>query len=187
MNRNSAKKQILLFIVGCLINLGMFCISKYAAFPLWLDYTGSLYISVLCGLPLGLLSIVLHTVILIVLIDGWTALLSVIPVLFLCIIGHLFGKAPDKSVQGGLAGAFIATVGSFIAGALAILCYGNLPHRYESYGEFFNVVLQSSGRFFAAVTMSSIITLTEILCTIALFGIAYTLTPKTNDNLIFKK
>lgn len=187
MARNSSKKQALLFIIGSAINLTLFCLSKYTVFPFWLDYTGSIYITALCGLPLGLLSLIIHTALLTALIDGWSALITVIPILLVCIIGHLFGKQPDKSLHAGLAAAFIALVSAFISHTAVLLCVSSLPKRYGSYTPLFELVANSSGKLSGAVTTASVITFTDILLTLLLFTLAWLITPKSNENIIFKK
>lgn len=187
MTRNSPKKQTLLFIIGSAINLALFCLSKYTAFPLWLDYTGTLYITALCGPMFGFLSFIIHTALLVTLIDGWTAIIAAIPILFVCFIGYLFGKEDDKSLQGGLAAAFLALVSAFVSSTAVFYCVSSLPHRYSSYTALFETVINDSGKFFGAVTIASVTTLTEVLLMLVLFAIAWLITPKSNETLIFKK
>ena len=80
--RRSSSKQHILFLIGCAANIVLFCLSKYLHFPLWLDFTGSFYITAVCGPLPGVISFLLHITLLAVLIDGAGALWLALPMLF---------------------------------------------------------------------------------------------------------
>ncbi len=80
--RRSSSKQLILFLIGCAANIVLFCLSKYLHFPLWLDFTGSFYITAVCGPLPGVISFLLHITLLAVLIDGAGALWLALPMLF---------------------------------------------------------------------------------------------------------
>ena len=187
MIRNNPKKQILLFFIGCAINVLLFILAKYTPMPLWLDYTGSLYITIMCGPLYAFLSLVLHTTFLAILIDGWTAVLIAIPWLIVCIIFYLFDKNGLCSHSDGIAATFLAIISSFISYSAIFLISPILPHRYENIAEIANTVAEGFGKFYASITLASVLTFTEILLSVLLFAFIWFITPRAKDNMIFKK
>lgn len=187
MIRNNPKKQILLFFIGCAINVLLFILTKYTPMPLWLDYTGSLYVTVMCGPLYAFLSLALHTLLLTVLIDGWTAVLVALPWLIVCIIFYLYDKRRLTSHADGIAASFLAVISTFISYSAVFLILPILPHRYENLAEIANTVADGFGKFYASITLASVLTFTEVLLSILLFALVWFITPKAKDNMIFKK
>lgn len=187
MVRNNPKKQFILFLIGCAINVLLFILAKYTRMPLWLDYTGSIYITVMCGPVYAFASVFLHTALLALLIDGPTALLVAVPMLLVCVIFFVFDKNGLTSHLDGVAAAFISIIAAFISMSLITLICGALPARYAPLSYLYEAVASESGRLFAAITVASVVAFTEVLVSILLFALIWLITPRAKDNMIFKK
>lgn len=186
--RNSPLKRLVMFSVGSALNVALFCLSKYLGFPLWLDYTGSFYITAVCGPVAGALSVILHTLLIVFLIDGVCALWLVIPAVFvstvICATNQSgFLKTPFSYIT--------SMFGSMLAGALGyfIIFASNyrLPSRYEEYLDAMSGVMQSYGGFLGTVYASLALAFTELIVCLLLFSAAYFLTPRPKSSLSFKK
>lgn len=185
--RRSSSKQLILFLIGCAANIVLFCLSKYLHFPLWLDFTGSFYITAVCGPLPGVISFLLHITLLAVLIDGAGALWLALPMLFAGAVVYaakhfsLLGK-PLYHVCTVFLSSLAASVGYFI-----IFISNRLPARYESYRSVINAVIESHGRFLGALLPGLAIAFAEMIPCLALFTAMYLLTPRPKSSLSFKK
>ncbi len=187
MTQNNVKKQILIFTIGSLLNLLLFCLTKYTAFPFWLDYTGTLYITALCGIVMGSVSFLIHTVLLWVLIDGAVSLLPAIPIILVMATIYLFIKDDSKSVIKNFAMALCSITIAFISNVLIFLCCKTPIGRYEVYSDIFKSLTSDFGKFYAAFCTSAAITFSELLLCFMILAVASVLTPRRSDNLTFKK
>ncbi len=180
MYRNSLLKQTLFFVLGSFINLALFCLSKYAGFPVWCDYAGSLYITATCGIIMGFASTVLHTVIMIVLIDGAYALWFAIPALTLCGAVYLCKRRVGLLSPSGVGYcAFISAIVSFFSIWLSLGTIGAFGRRLSVapiLSDNFILCLAAAGTAFLETALTAII-----------FYIAYMLTPKSDEKLKFKR
>lgn len=177
MNRNTVMRQIVLFIIGSVINLGMFCLSKYAGFPVWADFAGSLYITALCGAVTGYVSVALHTVLMCVLIDGAYALWYALPACIACAAVYIL-KRINKGMLAPTAvgcGAFISSVLSFFALWLSFATGGFYGRR--------EALLNVGSQMLCAAGVS----LLETALTFIIFYIIYIITPKNTEILKFKR
>lgn len=179
MYRNSFLKQTVIFIIGSLINFGLFCLSKYAHFPVWADYTGSVYITALGGAPLGALSVILHTALLILLIDGWYSLWYGLCALIICAAVFYFRKAEQFDIKGVCAVGFIATLITFFAQWLKLALSG-------AHGRYAWVADVAAGKFLCASAAAGTAFL-ECLMTLLVFYVLFLITPKTDEKLVFKR
>lgn len=187
MSRNTPAKQLAYFTAGSLINLVLFCLSKYTAFPLWLDYTGSLYITAKAGATLGIPSVILHTLMLTFFIDGTTALWSLLPIGAVCLLIFLLDNANIMTKEHNKPYAIMSMVFAAFGGHLiSFLCMPSLPTRYLSYKPAFDALWNSHGRFMAAVLLAAAIAFIEIMLSILLLILAEFVTPKSGDGLSFR-
>lgn len=188
MQRNSPAKQILFFLIGSLINIALFTLSKYTAFPLWWDYTGSFYITSACGPTLGFVSAALHTAILAILIDGPTALWMFLPAAAICGVLTLYQRAMLNGR--GYSVPETVGVGTVCAWApmfLAFICSPSLPTRYLGYNGAFEALWNTHGKFLSALILSAGVTLVEILPSMMILLLLSLITPKNRDGLSFHK
>lgn len=180
MYRNSLLKQTVIFIIGSIINIGMFCLSKYAGFPFWADYAGSVYITVLAGANFGIVSILLHAMLTVLLIDKWYALWYTLAALGTCTVMFIFRKREHRlGIRNVCSGAFMSAAISFGTVWLSLLTSGAHGRR-----AWLAAYLPDN---LAVCLCSAGIGLIEGALTIAVFYILFLLTPKTDDKLIFKR
>jgi hypothetical protein len=185
--RRSASKKFILFIIGCAVNIILFSLSKYLKFPLWLDFTGSFYITAVCGPLPGAVSFIIHITLLAVLIDGVGALWLALPMLFAAAVIYtakhffLLGK-PLYHVCTVFLSSLAASVGYFV-----IFIANQLPARYESYRGALNAVAESHGRLLGALLPAIAISFAEMIPCLSLFTAMYFLTPRPKSSLSFKK
>jgi len=180
MYRNSILKQIVIFIIGSIINVGMFCLSKYAGFPVWADFAGSVYITALAGPVAGALSVILHTLITVILIDGVYALWLGLPALLVCAVIYFFRirEIPFSFLNVCAFGCisalinfvclYISFIPTDVAGRRAVLA---------------TVIVDR----FTCIFTAAGIALLEACLTALVFFIAFLLTPKNDEKLIFKR
>ena len=186
--RNSPTKQLVLFVTGSVINVALFCLSKYLGFPLWLDFAGSFYITAVCGPFLGILSLILHITAVTVLIDGVCALWLAIPMAMACAVIYtanrfnMLGK-PLSHLCTMFVTSIAAALGYFIVFIINYLP----PARYLAYESAFSAMIHSNGKFFGTVILSLAIAFSEMIPCLAVFTAAYMLTPRPKSSLSFKK
>lgn len=185
--RMSRSRVIAAFLIGSAVNAVLFCLSKYLGFPLWLDYSGSLYIAALCGPLPALLSALIHTVMLTALIDGAPALWMMLP-MFLCCLVLFYARLSDALATGiGKLGVLLAvTAAGFFGSFLPVVIHG-APGRYSAYADAFAALSQVCGRFFAAVFFSGAAAFCIFLPSALIALGMYVITPKPSMGLTFKK
>lgn len=180
MYRNSVLKQFIIFIIGSAVNLGMFCLSKYAGFPVWADYAGSVYITAIAGPVAGGISVVLHTLLLVLLIDGSYALWLALPALCICTLIYIFRiKEIRLSFKNMCAFGCMASLLTFVSLYLSFIptdVAGRRAVLAAIITDRFTCMLAAAG-----------VALLESCLTVAVFFIVYLLTPKNDDKLIFKR
>ena len=169
------------------MNLLLFCLTKYTGFPFWLDYTGTLYITALCGIAMGCASLIIHTILLWILIDGAVSLLPALPVLLVIVIIHLFIKEDSKSIIKSFAMALCSISGAFICNVLILLCCKSPVGRYGIYSNIFSSLVSDFGKFNASFYTGAAITFSEMLLCFLILSAVSLLTPRRSDNLIFRK
>ncbi len=181
MNRNTVMRQIVLFIIGSVINLGMFCLSKYAGFPIWADFAGSVYITALCGAVGGGISIVLHTLIMCILIDGSYALWLALPAIIACAAVYVLKRLNSDSLSPTVigCGASVSSVLTFFALWLSFAASGFHGRR--------EVLLPFATNINSQVICAAGVALLETALTFIVFYIIYIITPKNNEILKFKR
>lgn len=182
----SKKKQALIFIIGSAINLLLFCLTKYTAFPLWMDYSGTLYITAFCGPFTGAVSLVVHTLLLCLLIDKAAAILPALAIMAIMAVIWFFGQDDTKSIRKSLSVGYISVLAATFVNTIVFVCCKAPLGRYAFYGDIFKAATQSGGKFFASLLLASGL-ITEVILSLAIVGIAWLLTPKRGDNLIFRK
>lgn len=186
--RNSPLKQTVLFVVGCVVNLIFFSLSKYLSFPLWLDYTGSFYITVMCGPILGFISVLVHTLLLVILVDGAAALWLFLPAAAICAVLTMQMKAAEmRSEFSNWKIATLTTTAAWVMNFLSFICSPNLPGRYFIYNEAFKAICNSNGKFISSLILSAGITLPETLISLALLLGMIIISPKSHNGLSFRK
>lgn len=186
--RNSPVKQFALFTVGSILNVALFCLSKYLGFPLWLDFTGSFFIIAVCGPYWGALSLALHVTLLVSLIDGICALWLVIPAAFVsAVIYAAMRLGLFKTPLGYAASMFAAMLSGALGYFIIFVIDYQLPFRYSEYFDAMSVVMQSYGGFLGAVFASLALAFAELIPCLILFTAAYFITPRPKSSLSFKK
>ncbi len=188
MAQSKALKRWAYFAIGSAINVALFCLSKYLGFPLWLDYTGSFYITIFGGPAAGGVSILLHTVLLTVLIDGQSAMWLLVPAVFAAAVVYSASKmkllgSPIGHIVTIFAAAFAAFLGDFIIFIINV----SPPKRYSMYTGAFTALYSTHGRILGTVIMALAIAFAEIISSLAIFSAAYFLTPRPKSSLSFKK
>ena len=185
--RMSRSRVIAAFFIGSAVNVVLFCLSKYLGFPLWLDYSGSLYVAALCGPMPALLSAAIHTVMLTALIDGAPALWMMLP-LFLCCLVLFYARMSDALATGiGKTGVvFALSAAGFLGTFLPVIIHG-APGRFSGYAEAFSALSAVCGRFFAAIFFSGAAAFCFYMPSALIALGLYTITPKPKGGLSFKK
>lgn len=187
--RFSIKKQILLFIVGSILNAVLFCLTRYTGLyenmPFWVDYTGSVYISILCGPLIGGISLILHTVAISILL-GKYAFLSAIPIVLIIVVIYIFLQNDSRNFQGGMAAAFLSSIIAYISNIVIMLSFGPVG-KYQFYSESYTLLSSQSGKFAASLMTCAIFTFIEVIVCFAILVVVILLTPKREGNVIFKK
>lgn len=178
--RNSFLKQTVIFIIGSLVNFGLFCLSKYAHFPVWADYAGSVYITALSGATLGALSVILHTVLLVLLIDGWYSLWYGLCALIICAVVFYFRKTEQPFDLKHICA--IGSVSAFFNFFIQWLKFATSG----AHGRYSWVADVVSGKFLCASASAGTAFL-ECLLTLVIFYILFLITPKTDEKLVFKR
>lgn len=186
--RNSPLKQFVIFTVGSALNAALFFLTKYTGFPLWLDFTGSMYITVAAGPVFGCASLLLHTLLLTLLIDGSNALWLLIPGVLCCSVLYalkqlgMFAKAP------GYIGAMLITAASGTVGNFLIFAINKYPpSRYASALAALSDMKSAYGGFIGTVMLSAALAFAELVPSLILFSAAYFATPRQKRILSFKK
>ncbi len=186
MTRQPIAKQILFFIFGTFINIVLFSISKYLGFPFWTDYTGSFFITAFAGIIPGILSVIFHTALLFVLIDGPYALLMLLPTITICTIITLFvSKGEFETAKGYTLNMFISSVAATVVNFLIILIFG-MSGRYAVYENAYAQICTVQGVVCGTLTITVAITAIETLISFIILGILLFISPKRRDGLTFK-
>lgn len=186
--RNSPLKQFILFSIGSALNVALFCLSKYLGFSLWLDFTGSLYITAVCGPVLGAFSLLLHVTLITILIDGVCALWLIIPMTFACAVLYISKRfSLLKKPLSYVCGMFLTTLAAFLGYFIVFIINYMPPARYSAYADALSALIQSHGRFLGCVLSSAAIAFAELVPCLLLFTAAYFLTPRPKSSLSFKK
>lgn len=185
--RMSRSRIFVAFLVGSAVNALLFCLSKYLGFPLWLDYSGSLYIAALCGPVPGLLSALLHTLVLTLLIDGPCAMWMMLPLFFCCLVLFYARLADAFSNAAGKTGVLLCVTAAGFAGLFLPVIISGTPGRFEAYVGVFNALREVCGRFFSAIFISGAGAFCMFLPSALIALGLYVITPKPSAGLSFKK
>lgn len=187
MTHRSISQQIICFITGCVINIALFSLSKYAGFPLWTDFTGSLLITAVCGSILGILSVIIHTAILILIIDGVNALLLLPAILAVITVMAVFiSKDSFNSPKGYFLCCFCSFGSAFVLNSVINLIFG-MTGRYAVYGTAYTALHESVGKLFGSVIISAGVTFTELILSFAILALLLLIIPQKRDGLSFNK
>lgn len=186
--RSSPVKQLISFLIGSVLNVALFCLSKYLGFPLWLDFTGSLYITAVCGPFLGGFSLLLHSAVLAALIDGTCALWLIIPAVFACAVIYLSKRFELLEIPlGYVCSVFSTALAAGVGYFMIFIINFKPPARYDVYSDILSLLIRSHGVFLDTVILSIAIAFAEFIPCLALFSAAYFLTPRQKSSLSFKK
>lgn len=186
MTRQSLGKQILIFLIGTVLNLLLFSLSKYAGFPFWTDYTGSFLITALSGSILGVISILLHTLILTILIDGLSALWLLIPMLCVAAVISVFVKSGSfDTAKGYFLCVFSSSAASGLITAI-VMMFAGVTGRYTVYAPVYTALHESIGKIAGSVILASGIAAVELLISFAVMTLVMILIPRQRDGLSFK-
>ena len=186
MTRQSLGKQILIFLIGTVINLILFSLSKYAGFPFWTDYTGSFIITALAGPVLGTVSVIIHTLILTILIDGIAALWLLIPMLCVATVISLFVKSGSfDTAKGYFLCVFLSSTVAGTVTAITMI-FAGVTGRYAVYAPVYTALHESIGKVAGSIILASGIAAVELLISFAVMTLVMTLMPRQRDGLSFK-
>ena len=186
MTRKTLGQRILLFIIGTAVNLVLFCLSKYAGCPLWADFTGAFLIAAGCGPVMGVISVLLHTGLLTILIDGTAALLLAPAILAaVTLIGLSAMKGSFETPSGLIICAFASTSIASVLNFLCFLIFG-MTGRYAIYTTAYTALHESVGKLIGSLLLSVGITGAEFIFSFIILLILIMLVPKKRDGLSFK-
>ena len=178
------RRTILIFLIGSVLNIVLFVLARYAHFPLWLDFSGSIFISFTLGAVLGVVSVLLHILLTALLYSGFNALWLLPAMLCLCLLtaffaSHRFMENPFISLSAVfitiISTLFIAYIMTFILES-KIISHAYLAQLKSTFGEGIAFL------YFVCGTK-----LPDLVLSWALTGICVLLTPKQKSVIGFKR
>ena len=166
------KRSTAIFIIGSILNIVLFVLARYASFPIWLDFSGSIFISFTLGPVAGAASVLLHTILTVFLYSGWYALWLLPAMLCLCLLTAYFSR------QRFMENPFISLSSVFIT----IICSLVIPAH-----EFLTELKNIFGTGMANLYYVCATKFPDLILSWAIAGICILFTPKQKTLIGFKR
>jgi membrane protein len=178
------KRSTAIFIIGSILNIVLFVLARYASFPIWLDFSGSIFISFTLGPIAGAASVLLHAILTVFLYSGWSALWLLPTMLCLCLLTayfsrHRFMENPFIS----LSAVFITIICSLV---IAYLMIFPLSAKIPAH-EFLTELKNMFGTGMANLYYVCATKFPDLILSWAIAGICILLTPKQKTLIGFKR
>ena len=181
------KRKTALFITAVLMNLLFFFISYFTNLPLWLDTTGTIYISIILGYQFGICVGLINSVISALFFYGYQSIIFYLVSFAVAIIADNIYRKTNKRFRWVLMFAALSFAGGFCAATLTLIFDKGVPADYWTRELYFYLlklklfpVLGTTVSIFAIKTL-------DTLMSLFLAGLLLKLTPKrikTNEYVI---
>ena len=186
------KRKLRLLIIASVMNTGLFSLSYYLHWPLWLDTTGTIYISCLLGAPLGYLAAIINNVFEAVFFMGEKSLLFyLVSMVTAFLTGNLVGKQLRIKMTRWLTLIFVLIiVDSIVAVLITFAVNGGVPSNDHSLLIYNKMINGGMGTFLSTVMAVMIIKIPDVVISVALVVLFISVTPnrlKTTKHIILDK
>ena len=174
------KRKMYLFVISFCMNLTFFMTAHFARLPVWLDTTGTVYISLLLSFPAGLLIGLLNNVILSAGFYGFNSIFYYIISVATALVTSMRIKRIKavnlKLVLSLIVSLFLVSI--ILAIPLTLVLDDGIPADY--WGQYlYNILITNDVADIISTILSvSIIKFFDIIVTVAIVNIAYYLTPQ---------
>lgn len=185
------KRIIRLLIISVLMNFGLFAAAYCFNLPLWLDTTGTIYISAILGAPVGFLAAIINNSTQAILFYGSESLpFYFVSLLTAYIVGLIGKKYRNQNLKKWLyLTAILILVDSLAAVGITFLVSGGVPSNYWSKIIYDTMTAADSAGWIATSVSVLAIKIPDVLVSVAIAATALRLTPrrlKTKDEIILK-
>lgn len=173
------KRVLYLLLISILMNLGLFCISYFLNLPLWLDTTGTVYISCLLGASLGYIAAIINNIFEAVFFYGEDSLLFYLVSLITALVtGIIMSKYNKTRVKKWLILAGMLIIASGLSAvAITFIVNQGVPSN-ELSKQLYDYFRQNNYSHFLATSFAVLaIKIPDIIVTVLLVIIAIRVTP----------
>lgn len=184
----SKKRAVIMIIISCFLNMFLSLIAYMLHLPMWLDTVGTIYISIIMGVPYGFCVGLINNVVFTTFLYGYNSMLYYIISFFVALISGLYSKKNNLiktfNKRYGtiskwiLLSFYIFIASSFLASLFAIFInIGTLNNYYEKklYEYVFNLYSCSICSTIIAVVSIKFI---DVVITIIIVMALIKVTPK---------
>ena len=182
------KKTLTLFIVSAFLNLFLFLFAYFLKLPMWLDTTGTIYITLLLDFPAGFLVGLINNVILSLFFYGFDSISYYLVSATLAFGTSLYlkyrvkrGKPLNFTFAFSLL-SIIFFISICLAIPLTLLVDKGIPSDYWGQQLYATFVSNNMNSIVSTALSTSMIKLIDVIATIAIVMLALRITPKRFKN-----
>ena len=185
------KRIIRLILAATFMNLGLFSLAYFLNLPLWLDTTGTLYISCILGAPVGFLVAIINNIVeALFFYGGQSIFYYFVSLLTAYVAGKLYKKYIDTRVKKWfMITIFLILLEGCSAVIITFCVDAGYPSNYWSMMIYQKVINHGYDRIIATIISVLAIKIPDIIITTFIVIFATYLTPKkyrTKDFIILR-
>lgn len=185
------KRIIHLLIISVIMNLGLFAVCYYLNLPLWLDTTGTVYISCILGAPIGFLVAIINNASQAMFFYGKQAIFFYfVSLLTAYTAGFTFRKYKGSKIKKWIVMTLLLLI---LEGVSAVLitfsANGGIPSNYWSNRIYYSLLSVGHSPIVSTVISVLTIKIPDVIVSTAIVAAAIRLTPrryKTTDTIILQ-
>ena len=182
MNSNlftEKKRTISLIIISVLMNSILFLIAHYLNLPLWLDTTGTIYISCIIGFPAGfLVAIILNIPESIWIYGNHSLLFYFVSLLTALTAGKVYSKYKNTKLKKWIIMLLLLTVvGCGSAIIITFIVSGGVPSNYWSAYLYQHLIAAGLNKFISSCLAVSAVKCLDIAASVLIVALAIKITP----------
>ncbi len=181
MNSNlftEKKRTISLIIISVLMNSILFLIAHYLNLPLWLDTTGTIYISCIIGFPAGFLVAIILNITESIWIYGKNSLLFYfVSLLTALTAGKVYSKYKNTKLKKWIIMLLLTVVGCGSAIIITFIVSGGVPSNYWSAYLYQQLTAAGINKIISSCLAVSAVKCLDIAASVLIVALAIKITP----------
>ena len=186
------KRKLYLFAISILMNLLFFLAAYFLKLPVWLDTTGTIYISVLLFFPAGFVVGLINNTILSLFFFGFNSISYYIISAAVAFTAGICAKKCKKHRMKFLIllSSSIFFVSILLAVPLTFIVDKGIPSDFWGNRLYFQFIDMGMAGYLSTILSVSIVKFIDVIISIALVVLIYILTPlklKKGDNIVSQK
>ena len=182
-----SRRFCVIFAAGSLINIALFLLARYTPFPLWLDFSGSIYISYALGPISGGASVLLHLILCSFLLSP--AAFWLLPaMLSLCLLTAFFSRRRfmDNFLI-SLSAVFITIICAVLVTFLISFVFKSPIPGYTAFSTYMSSLITAYGNVTAHLYFACATKFPELALSWAAAGLCILITPRQKSKIGFKR